>query len=91
MNGETIPAESRSFDVFRGYPGLRGLFQSHREYAGAGVLKLMDHHPSPARSVTAAVLQSMVFLNRVKGFEPKPLPPEASCRLRSACRWGPRR
>ena len=63
--------------LFRGYPGLRGLFQSHREYAGAGVLKLMDHHPSPARSVTAAVLQSMVFLNRSEGFEPKPLPPEA--------------
>ena len=63
--------------LFRGYPGLRGVFQSHREYAGAGVLKLTDHHPSPTRSVTAAVLQSMVFLNRSEGFEPKPLPPEA--------------
>ncbi|MDP6307184.1 MAG: hypothetical protein QGH02_07550, partial [Verrucomicrobiota bacterium] len=50
--------------LFRGYAGLRGVFQSHREYAEAGVLKLMDYHPAAARSVTAAVLQSMVFLNR---------------------------
>jgi hypothetical protein len=63
--------------LFRGYAGLRGVFQSHREYAEAGVLKLMDYHPAAAHSVTAAVLQSMVFLNRKEGFEPKPLPPEA--------------
>ena len=63
--------------LFSGYPGLRGVFQTHRAYADAGVRKLLDHHPSPARSVTAAVLQSTVFLNRRDGFEPKPLPPEA--------------
>ena len=38
---------------------------------------LLDHHPSPARSVTSVVLQSMLFLNRPDGFEAKPLPPEA--------------
>ncbi len=63
--------------LFHGYTGLRGVFQTHRDYAGAGVLKLMDHHPAAALSLTAAVLQSMVFLNRKEGFEPKPLPPEA--------------
>jgi len=63
--------------LFHGYVGLRGVFQSHREYAEAGVLKLMDYHPATAQSVTAAILQSMVFLNRKEGFEAKPLPPEA--------------
>ena len=63
--------------LFSGYSGLRGVFQSHREYAEAGVQKLMDYHPAATHSVTAAVLQSMVFLNRKEGFEPKPLPPEA--------------
>jgi hypothetical protein len=63
--------------LFQGYSSLRGVFQTHRDYAGAGVLKLMDYHPAAAISVTAAVLQSMVFLNRNEGFEPKPLPPEA--------------
>ena len=63
--------------LFRGYSGLRGVFQSHREYAGAGVLKLMDYHSAAARSVTAAVLQSTVFLNRKEGFEPRALPAEA--------------
>ena len=63
--------------LFSGYSGLRGVFQSYREYAEAGVQKLMDYHPAATHSVTAAVLQSMVFLNRKEGFEPKPLPPEA--------------
>jgi len=63
--------------LFTGYPGLRGVFQTHRAFANAGVQTLLDHHPTPARSVTAAVLQSMLFLNRPDGFEAKPLPPEA--------------
>ncbi|MDP7048263.1 MAG: VCBS repeat-containing protein [Verrucomicrobiota bacterium] len=63
--------------LFTGYPGLRGVFQTHRAFADAGVQTLVDHHPSPVRSVTAAVLQSMLFLNRPDGFEAKPLPPEA--------------
>ena len=63
--------------LFTGYPGLRGVFQTYRAFAEAGVQTLLDHHPSPARSVTAVVLQSMLFLNRPDGFEAKPLPPEA--------------
>ena len=63
--------------LFTGYPGLRGVFQTYRAFAEAGVQTLLDHHPSPARSVTSVVLQSMLFLNRPDGFEAKPLPPEA--------------
>ena len=63
--------------LFSGYPGLRGVFQTHRDFASAGVLKLVDYHPAPPHSVTAVLLQSVVFLNRKDGFEAKPLHPEA--------------
>ncbi len=63
--------------LFSGYPDLRGAFQTHRAYAEAGVPKLLDYHKSPANSLTATVLHSMLFLNRPDGFEAKPLPPEA--------------
>ena len=65
------------FSIFKGYPQLRGVFQTHREFASSGVLKLVDYHPAPPQSVTAVLLQSVVFLNRKEGFEAKPLHPEA--------------
>ena len=63
--------------LFKGYSGLRGVFQTHREFASSGVLKLADYHPAPPKSVTAVLLQSVVFINRKEGFEAKPLHPEA--------------
>jgi len=65
------------FSLFNGYPGLRGVFQTHRDFAAAGVLKLADYHQAPPQSFTAVLLQSVVFLNRKTGFEAKPLHPEA--------------
>ena len=32
------------FSIFKGYPQLRGVFQTHREFASSGVLKLVDYH-----------------------------------------------
>ncbi len=63
--------------LFKGYPGLRGVFSTHREFAEAGVIKLSDYHEAESRSVTAVALQSMVFINLNEGFEAKPLHPEA--------------
>jgi len=63
--------------LFKGYPGLRGVFKSYREFAMAGVIKLSDYHVAPPMSLTAVVLQSMVFLNQNERFEARPLHPEA--------------
>ena len=63
--------------LFKGYSGLRGVFTSYRDFASAGVLKISDYHVASQKSVTAAILQSMVFLNNNERFEAKPLHPEA--------------
>ena len=71
-----VPTRGLNY-LFNGYPKLRGVFKSYQEFATAGIIKLSDYHVATPSSLTAVVLQSMIFLNQNERFEAKPLHPEA--------------
>lgn len=59
------------------FPMLQGRFPTHRAFASARVEDVLDALPNPAKSVAAATLTSMVFLNRRTHFLARALPAEA--------------
>jgi hypothetical protein len=58
-------------------PWVRARFSTHAAYARASVQDVLAEKLSTARQWQAAVLESMVFLNRGDHFEARPLPATA--------------
>jgi hypothetical protein len=74
--GKEMP--EREFEAMAGaMPFLRGVFQTHRAYGGAGISEVLGEHLKDAKQVSANTFSSMVFLNRGDHFEAVPLPTEA--------------
>jgi len=62
-----------------GWPLLRARFATHRQFSTADINTVLGDALPKAKSVQAATLASMLFLNRGEHFEAVPLPPQAQC------------
>jgi hypothetical protein len=58
-------------------PDLPIRFPTQKAFSEASVAQVLGDHQPQASELTANTLASMVFWNRGKTFEPRPLPPEA--------------
>ena len=63
--------------VTRALPFVAALAPTYRAYGEAGIEDLLGPHRDAAHVLEAAVLDSLVLLNRGEHFEVRPLPPEA--------------
>lgn len=73
---QTVPMRQLTA-VQRALPAVRERFSAHRAYAEASIEEILGDQLGAARVVSAAWLESTVFLNRGDHFEARILPGEA--------------